>query len=227
MKSTYFLSVLIAFAIPMAISAEEADSSRFKAEGDFTPAQDCFSLCCDECCPPCWSLQARGAAYFPLQKHIREIYGTALPTVELEASYNICSWDCSQLLLWGNLGWTFATGVTRGFRFHSHLHLLPISLGLEYEYNLWRNLDFYLGVGPTYSWLLIQNKDGFSTSHKHKSQFGVTTKTGFRYTFCRNFFLDVFGDFFYTPFGHIHDHIHSMNANFTGFFVGGGLGYKW
>jgi hypothetical protein len=173
-------------------------------------------------------LQARGAAYIPLQSQIRDIYGSALPTVELETSYQLCQWsNCNQLLLWLNGSWTFQTGKTIGFGFHTRLNMIPLSLGIEYQVNLCRNVDFYIGAAPTYSFLLIHDKDGFTSNHMYSSQFGAMTKTGFRFTFCTNFFFDVFGDFYYTPFGKMHDSIQSFNGNFIGVFAGAGFGGKW
>ncbi len=184
--------------------------------------------CEDECNPTKWSFQTRGAAYLPLQSQIRKIYGSALPTVEFETSYQLLQWsDCNQLLLFWNVGWTFKTGKTIDFGYHTRLNMIPLSLGIEYQVNICRNIDFYVGAAPTYSFLLIEDKNRFSTKHIYSSQFGVTTKTGFRFTFCTNFFFDVFGDFFYTPFGRMRDSIQSFNGNFTGFFVGGGFGGKW
>jgi hypothetical protein len=185
-------------------------------------------VCWEECNPTKWSFQARGAAYLPLQSEIRQIYGSALPTVELETSYQLSeSSSCHQFLLFWNVGWTFQTGKTIGFGYHSRLNMIPLSLGLEYQVNICRNVDFYFGAAPTYSFLLVEDKDGFTTSNMYKSQFGATSKTGFRFTFATNFFFDVFGDFYYTPFGKMQDSIQSFNGNFTGFFVGGGFGGKW
>ncbi len=184
--------------------------------------------CEDKCNPTKWSFQARGAAFLPLQSEIRKIYGSALPTVELETSYPLAQWsECNQLLLFLNAGWTFQTGKTIGFGYYTRLNMVPLSLGIEYQWNLCRNLDFYIGAAPTYSFLWIEDKDGFSKKRIHSAQFGATSKTGFRFTFNTNFFLDVFGDFFYTPFGRMHDSIQSFNGNITGFFVGAGLGGKW
>jgi hypothetical protein len=241
MKKLALLSVFTLFALPMALSAEEAIDNYIAAEDGIVAFINKNSRCVPAkpgptrtCCvtnwcnPTKWSLQARGAAYFPFQSQIRKIYGTALPTVELETSYSVCQWsDCNQLLLWANLGWTFATGETIGFGYYTRLNLIPLSVGVEYQLNICRNVDFYAGIGPTYSFLLIKNKDGFSTSHLYSSQFGLTTKTGFRFTFYTNYFFDVFGDFYYTPFGKMHDSIQSINGNFTGFFLGAGFGGKW
>jgi hypothetical protein len=274
-KNLILLSVLTAFAVPMALSAEEASPSLLLADGILAFGNGCapekcipqkpkcppkeepkcappkpkkcppkekpkcappkpkcapkkISVCEDECNPTKWSFQARGAAYIPLQSEIRKIYGSALPTVEFETSYQLSQWsDCNQLLLFWNVGWTFQTGKTIGFGYHSRLNMIPLSLGIEYQVNICRNIDFYVGAAPTYSFLLVEDKDGFSTQHMYSSQFGATSKTGFRFTFCTNFFFDVFGDFYYTPFGRMRDSIQSFNGNFTGFFVGAGFGGKW
>jgi hypothetical protein len=192
------------------------------------PPRKKIVYCEDECNPTKWSFQARGAAYLPLRSQIRQIYGSALPTVEFETSYRLCQWsNCNQLLLWWNAGWTFQTGRTIGFKYHTRLNMVPVSLGIEYQVNICRNVDFYFGAGPTYSFLLIEDKDGFTTQHIYSSQFGATGKTGFRFTFCTNFFFDLFGDFFYTPFGQMRDSIQSFNGSFSGFFVGAGFGGKW
>ena len=210
MKKFIFLSVLTVLTCPIVLSAK----------------QDGCCICPED--ELSWSFQARGAAYLPLQSQIRKIYGSALPTVEFETSYLLPEWwDSNKLLLFWNVGWTFQTGKTIGFGFHSRLNMIPLSLGIEYLANLWRNVDFYLGAAPTYSFLLVEDKDGFTTDNMYSSQFGLMTKTGLRYTFFTNFFFDVFGDFYYTPFGKMRDSMQSFNGNFTGFFVGGGFGGKW
>ncbi|HEY5235727.1 MAG TPA: hypothetical protein VIJ14_06080, partial [Rhabdochlamydiaceae bacterium] len=181
-----------------------------------------------ECNPTNWTLQARGAAFIPLKHQLREIYGSAIPTVELESSYTMVKWsDCSQLLLWENVGWSFTTGKSIGFGFPCKMNLVPFSVGVTYQYNILRNIDFYVGIGPSYSLLWIENKTPFETVHMRKGQFGFTTKTGFRFTFATNFFFDIFGDYYYTPFGKMTNSIQTIDNNWSGFFVGGGFGGKW
>ncbi len=237
MKKIVLLSILSAFSLPLA--AENAPCRDEKNCLSYTGQNVCklrrnanLKPCCEPrvCNPTDWTLQLRGAAFFPLHEQIRKIYGAALPTIELESSYSLCKnfWStCDQLLLWENIGWTFKTGKTLDFGYYTRLNLLPISVGIEYQVNMARNFDFYVGIGPTYSFLWVENDDDFSTSHQRKSQFGFTTKTGFRFTFCTNFFFDIFGDYLYTPFGKMHNSIQSINGNFSGFFVGGGFGGKW
>jgi outer membrane protein len=223
------LSTLSLFAIPMVFAADCKPASKPK----YTPPPKKVVKECPapkECNPTSWSLQARGAGFMPLEHHFREVYGSGLGTVELEGSYSFLkdAWlSCDQLTVWANVGWTFRTGETEGFEYYTRLNLVPISMGLTYQIYLGAGFDFYFGAGPTYSFLRLQDYDGFNRFHHKRGQFGVTTKTGFRYTFCTNFFIDVFGDYYFTKFRSIHDSVQSFNGRFSGFFVGGGFGGKW
>ncbi len=79
--------------------------------------------------------------------------------------------------------------------------MVPLSLRNEYQANIWQNVISTLGAAPTYSFFWVRDKDGFTTDNMYSSQFGAMSKTGLRFTILRsNFFFDVFGDFYYTPF---------------------------
>ena len=186
------------------------------------------------CRPQCkyerWMFQIRGAAYLSLRKQFRDVYGTASPTLEVEGSYSVWkSATCPQdrLLVWANAGWTPKTGRTQGFGYRTKLDLIPFSIGVEYHVNIMDHFGFYVGIGPSYSLLRVKNSDGFTTTHHNREQFGFTTKTGLRWIFTRHFFLDVFGDYSYTPFRNIHDSIQNLNGNFSAFNVGAGLGVNF
>lgn len=225
-KSAIFLTSSI-FAISNICAADCKPTPKYTPPRKTLPKQACNESICN---PTNWSLELRGAAFIPLKKQLRDIYGSGLPTIELEGAYSVLKdfWlSCDQLLLWGNVGWTFKTGETIGHGYYTRLNLIPISLGIEYQIYLGKGFDFYFGIGPTYSFLRIENYDFVDRHHIRKSQFGLTTKTGFRYTFFTNYFIDVFADYFYTQFGKMHDSIQSIDNHFSGFIIGGGFGGKW
>jgi len=227
MRNLGLLSALSIFALPMAFSADCKPTPKCTPPKK-APVKECYVE--RVCNPTDWSVQLRGAAFLPLNDQLHDIYGHALPTIELEGSWSFLKdfWlSCDQLTLWANVGWTFKTGSTEGFGYYTRLNLIPISAGLEYQINLGKGFDFYFGAGPAYSFLRVENYDGFNRFHHKKGQFGFTTKTGFRYTFCTNFFFDVFGDYYFTHFGKMHDSIQTLDNQFSGFFVGGGFGGKW
>ncbi len=183
-----------------------------------------------ECNPTRWTLQARGAAFIPLKQQLRSIFGSGEPTMQLESSYAIFKdkWTkCDQLLLWENVSWTSKSGELPAWGYHTKLNLIPISVGLSYQVNIVRNVDFYFGLGPTYSFLRMKIKYPFDNVHIKRSQFGFMTKTGFRFTFATNYFFDIFGDYYFTEFSKINHYVPRINKVFNGFFVGGGFGGKW
>lgn len=224
MKNLVLVLVLAVFALPSALSAGFASGNCFD-----TCEQNIF---CEECyaCNP-WTVQVRGAAFIPLNNQLRKIYSSGLPTLEFEGSYSCISniWlPCDQILLWGNVGWTSQRGRSLGFGYYTNLNLVPLSFGFEYQAIIADCFEFYAGFGPTYSFLRIKNYDGFRTTHLSRNNVGVTTKTGIRYTFFENYFIDVFADYFYTHFRSMnHDPIQPIPNHFSGFFVGGGLGATW
>jgi hypothetical protein len=221
------LTVLSIFAFPLAFSADCKPAPKCTPPKK-APANPCAVE--NGCNPTDWSLQLRGAAFIPLKQQLRDIYGSGLPTIELEGSWSFLkdAWlSCDQLTLWGNVGWTFKTGETIGSEYYTRLNLIPISIGLEYQINLGKGFDFYFGAGPTYSFLRIENYDFVDRHHIKKNQFGFTTKTGLRYTFFTNYFIDIFADYYYTEFGKMHDSIQSIDNHFSGFIIGGGFGGKW
>ena len=234
MRATTLVPVLLTILIP---AMSFADQNQIEDWSD-TCRAPCMQaqevkepLCKPICNPTSWAIQARGAAFIPLKKQLREIYGSGLPTLEVESSYSLIKalWQkCDQLLLWENIGWTSKSGRSLGFGYYSKLNLLPIALGIEYQATMGANFDFYVGAGPTYSFLWVKNYDGFNTTYLNRNQFGFTTKTGFRYTFCTNYFFDVFGDYYFTEFRNMdHDPILPLNGHFSGFYVGGGFGGKF
>lgn len=240
MKHLTRLSVLTAFVFPIMLSAfnqpksnsnltsENSTSNQQVIPTEKAPAKE--TILAYVCNPTSASLQLRGAAFIPLKQQLRDIYGSGLPTIELEGSYSVLknnSSSCDQLLLWANVGWTFKTGSTIGHGYYTRLNLIPISLGVEYQFYLGKGFDFYLGLGPAYSFLRIKNDDFVDKHYFKKNQFGFKTKTGLRYTFFTNFFMDIFADYYYTQFGKMRDSIQSIDNHFSGFIVGGGFGGKW
>lgn len=174
------------------------------------------------CNPTNWSIQARGGVFILIEKKLRKIYGSGIPTLEFEGSYSLLKdkgMNCDQLLLWGNVGWS------SGSAHHTKMNLVPISAGLEYQIHFARYFDFYFGIGPAYSFLRVKNHHG--AHHFDRDKFGFTTKTGFRGTFDSNVFIDIFADYYRTQFGRMHYRSSHINNNYSAFIVGAGIGYKW
>ncbi len=221
MKSKFLASLLSLSAIFMGVQGS--------AQADWR--NPFASNCCDtSCCERDWSFEIRGAAFLPLNSDLSDIYDSGWPTLEFEGTYDItknvllCGDD---LLAWVNVGWTPECGNTKEWGYQTKLNLVPLSAGLEYAYNIYPCLDVYVGAGVAYSWLMLKNFDGFDTHHRQRSNVGGVAKSGFRYQIWNNFFIDVFADYYYTKFNDLSTDWQSIEGNFSGFFVGGGLGYKF
>ncbi len=176
-----------------------------------------------------WTLEFRGAAFLPLKDGLTKIYGTALPTLELEGSCCLTNIrkEKNRLVLWGNASWTNKVGDSHHSKDFSRLNLVPFSLGLNYEARISSVFDFYLGAGPAFSLLWLKNYNGLKTTHISREAFGVRSKTGFHITFHRCFFIDLFADYYYTPFGKMKAAFRTLDGNFSAFIVGGGVGGKF
>lgn len=178
---------------------------------------------------PRWMLQTRAAAFFPLREQLTKIYGDVLPTLEVEISCCLTSLKPkrNRWLLWENTGWTMKVGESNHSANVSRLNLIPFSLGVEYQVYVCKNLDFYFGAAPAFSLLRIKNYNGFKTTHIQRGAFGAAAKAGFRCTFHKCFFIDLYGDYYYTEFRKMRDSIQSIDNKFSGFIVGGGIGGRF
>lgn len=158
------------------------------------------------------SLDAKCAAFFPLDSKVRKIYGSALPMVTLEANARLCPlWEA-----WLDSSYVFADGKSYGwYGKDTHLSFVPISLGVKYFYSLCDGTDLYVGAGPCYSF--FTTKDHNSLVHKitSKKQWGAVFKSGFRYhqsdcTFVEGFFNYMYQELSFgktsdDPFVYRHD----------------------
>ena len=231
-KSVLFLASLLYLALPKPHCAPAPVEC--KPTACMEPQE-----CCTPCmpvnpCRPCdtsdWTAQIRGAAFIPTPHQLSKIYGGVLPALELESSYAVCKnrWlSGDQLQLWENVSWITKQGHTIGFGYPTRLNLVPFSIGMSYKINIGRHTDFYFGVGPTFSLLRIKISNPFDSVHINRNQFGLTTKTGFRFNFRKHYFFDLFGDYYYTQFGKMHNSLQNIDNNFSAFYVGGGFGAKW
>jgi outer membrane protein W len=229
-KNLALLSAMALLALPAALSATATLAAKQQNKDTNKKGSNKGQKEEVPCSPTHWSFEIRGDAYISLKEQIRKIYGSGIPTMEIEAAYTFFhdKWStCDRFSLWANAGWSSKGGQTEGFGYYTKLNLVPISVGVEYQVQIVKDFDFYVGIGPSYSFLRIRNNDGFQNTHLKRNQFGFRTKTGFRYTFYTNFFIDAFGDYSYTHFRQMRDPIQSIDGNFSGFYVGGGLGFKW
>jgi hypothetical protein len=172
-----------------------------------------------------WRLEARSGVFIPTKKNIRNEYGTGLPLIQVEGAYLFCNhWD-----LWANVGWSGNKGRTPGFCYHSFANLVPVGVGLNYDFHATCNLDVYIGAGITGSAIIINDFDGFLKTKVHSGFVGGTSKTGLRYTARCGFIFDIFVDYYYTKFSNLKtcDNLQRHYKNWSGTNIGLGFGYAF
>ncbi len=100
------------------------------------------------------TLELRCCAFGPSEKRFRHLYGNAGTTYEVEASFSLC--HC--LTAWSNFDYFSKHGRPSCLCAKTRIEMSNISFGLKYVYPLCGCLDCYVGIGPNFSGIFIDNK---------------------------------------------------------------------
>ncbi len=104
--------------------------------------------------------EGRVGGFLSQSRLFREIYGTLIPSYQLEISGKPF-WSFK---IWGNIAYLNKEGYSVPFRTTAHLQMLPISAGLAYVAFLPKSFEFSVGAGARYTWLKETNTSGFIPS---------------------------------------------------------------
>lgn len=184
------------------------------------------------CCGDSFGIDAevRVAYYSPESHKVREIYGTGWADYQLELSKTIYG------------GWRGWLGVS-GFSRHGHsigegdstsFQLVPVSLGLKYDYCINRCLDVFVGGAASYGFLSIRDHSPYVHQHIHKGTWGGLVQTGAKYHFCDYAYVSAFFDYLFMQYD-FHGssscvstgYVERTNVNLNGYKVGVGLGLSF
>lgn len=135
----------------------------------------CFFLLFASCKMQAAEIEGRIGGFLPQSRLFREIYGTVIPSYQLQTSWNFP--DC--LKLWGNLAYSNALGHSVPFGTKVKLHMVPISLGPGYFLPLPKSFEFFVGAGACYTWLKETNRSEFIPRSNTAHGFGGIIKIHF------------------------------------------------
>ena len=171
------------------------------------------------------SLEFRGAAFIHSSHRFREIYGNIGSSYQIEAAGTLdCNFDCN-LGWFANADWTQKKGRSEGLNDVTKMSIANFSFGLKYLYPFFCNYTAYVGIGPSFSRIALNNHHTHHRSHHNRYNsriaIGGILKTGVLYSIRCNIFLDVFVDYLYQPVSY------STSVNIGGFKTGAGIGYKF
>lgn len=179
----------------------------------------CFPQCCGTPCCSDLVAEVRAGYFYPNSKKFRDIYkhGGAEGELEVSGTY-MGDWKW-----FGNANYFYKKGHSLGFYDKTTIRMIPVSLGLKYQFCFFRGISPYLGLGISYTFTKINNHSDYVKRHVNKNGFGFVVKSGVTFDLSCNFILDLFVDYYNQ---HLHFH-HHHNAEMGGFKTGAGIGYRF
>lgn len=166
-----------------------------------------------------WVAELRGGYFYPTSKLFREIYKSGGPEGEIEISKNLRD----EWMGWGNVNYFQKDGRSLGLRDKTAIHMIPISLGVKYQFLFCNVFSPYLGAGLTYTIINVKNDSEYVKKHVTKGGIGFVIKSGIYIDLSESFLLDLFADYYYQEIHFYKNH----NTDVGGFKVGMGLGYRF
>jgi hypothetical protein len=117
-------------------------------------------------------------------------------------------------------------GHSLGGHNKTNIRIIPLSAGLRYRFMIYSFWDIYLGLGPTYSFLKIQDHSPYVKEHVTKSDWGGVGQIGMNFYPVKYLILSIFCDYFYTKmnFSGNHCNVERHDAYIGGFNAGGAIG---
>ncbi|KIC72063.1 outer membrane beta-barrel protein [Candidatus Protochlamydia amoebophila] len=161
--------------------------------------------------------EAKSQLFFPASKRFRRIYGNCMGGYEGQVTVFFPKYF---------QGWINVDGMSKkGHSFYLHdftrISIVNMSFGMQYTYILPRNLSFYVGLGPSFGIVKLENRFFGIHTNKIYFAFGGVFKTGFYYDINARFFLNMFFDYLYQP------NCFKTQVNLGGNKLGLGIGYKF
>jgi len=139
------------------------------------------------------SFQLRVGYFLPAAEKMREVFHNGGVEPELEVDGRIYH----RLRAWGNFNTFTANAASIGLKDPTAIQIYPLSLGLKYQIQFLHALDLYLGIGPTYSFVEIQDHSPYVQENVSRTSWGVVGKSGLIYRFGPSIFFNFFGDYYY------------------------------
>ena len=168
------------------------------------------------------SVQVRGAYFYVMDTLFRDIYsGAGFYSLET----NIQVWGKS--LIWGSVGFVYASGNSIGKKDDTTFYAFPWGLGMNYPFYC-SFIQPYLGFGLTViPYSRIHNDSPFVTQNQNGWGIGGIVKSGLRFQLPNCIEVDGFLDYTYLDMHYQHGDkvVIKRRANLSGFIAGLGLGY--
>jgi hypothetical protein len=164
--------------------------------------------------------------YFYFGDHkFRKIYHQHALDTQLTASGPAWNW----LRVYGGINYISREGKSIGGHHRTEIMFLPVSLGVQALFEIARDVNFYLTLGPRYFYVHQENHyPGISRSVNCNSVGGFGN-TGFQVSLDSHFLFDFFAEYSYSRVGFKskRQHVSSHTRQVGGLTIGGGIGYQF
>lgn len=167
-----------------------------------------------------WIFEVRGAYFQPTSNIVKKIYGSGMAEIQGEISRALCDpW-----YVWLNTSYMAKTGCS-SLNHYTRLQVIPVSLGIKYDYALKHNATCYLGLGGSLTSVNIDDDSDFVKRHLKENGVGLVVKSGITYTACSSAFLDLFIDYYHQKVRFLSAvGLQCPNLTISGLRMGAGIG---
>jgi outer membrane protein len=170
-------------------------------------------------------LEAKFVCFYPTSHVLHEIFPGVMPGFSVEASGPI--WK--NFHLWGDVGYITKHGHSLGGHQKTSIHIVPITLGVEYVYRVNDSFKVYAGLGPRYFFVNVINHSDFVHRHDTGNGLGGVFRGGALIYLKEYLALDLFVDYSLKTmeFSGSSKTIERHDLNLSGINFGIGLGYQF
>lgn len=168
-----------------------------------------------------YSFEGRVGYFLPASELIKDVYHNGGVEPEVEAAFTINN----GFKVWANFSAFYRKGRTEGLNDRTSIQIYPLSLGIKHDFKILDSLSLYLGVGPSFTWVVICNHSPYVQGRVSKTAWGVVGKSGLLFYLPHNIILDIFADYSYSRIGSIsRSGVQSESVNVGGLRTGLGVG---
>ncbi len=169
-------------------------------------------------------LEEKASYFSPISHKVRDIYAKGMGMYGFELSFPI--WNF--IYGWTSGSYLSKVGHSIGDHSRTRVKLIPLGIGLKFMYTV-DCIDFYAGVGGLGTYFHTNDQSPFVIRSTSKWAAGGIGKLGLFIRPTKVFFIDLFGDYSYMNFN-FHGSSKKVvrhNVNFSGWSVGGGIGWAF
>jgi hypothetical protein len=180
-------------------------------------------LMADSLCQP--SVEVKAGYFFYTDNKMRSVFNDGGWDIQLSSSIPV--WEGLQL--YTSVEYIQTDGQSLGSHQKTRIWQVPVTIGLKSLFQLTDTVNYYFTIGPRYFYLNMRNHSSFVPSNIHNDNIGGFFGTGFTYSPCDNFFIDLFGEYSYEKI-RLHPgipNVYSRRLQVGGLVFGGGLGYTF